>query len=352
VKFANVNTPSRRRFCDALAGRIPDRVPYFDTEFGVSHVRAVLGQEAAGTTAELDATRYAEFAREVGVDALCYSWIWPVGRVYRPDSTGRLQYVDGSIKSARDFGQITGPDVDAACRRLEALARAAEAADLALVLSMSPPYKLAKTAVGYEDFLLNAADNEAFLLELTQRLTDRLMPAVERLLGFPLDAFLCPGDLCCKSGPMLSPESIARLWTPSTTRFLQPFHDRGVPVIIHMDGDFHPILDTILSVRPAALHPFEHAGELDIFAVKQTIGDRVTLMGNVDLGGVLSFGTPGEVREAVRELIARAAPGGRYVCGSSHEVSDAVPVANFRAMVEAVHEFGEYGGDERGKGGK
>jgi uroporphyrinogen-III decarboxylase len=336
----STNASCRQRFTDTLKGRPTDRVPYFDFAFSARHVEAVLGPGRGRETNALDVEDYAAFAEAVGLDFLYYSWIWPVGRVYRQDSDGKSHYVNGSIKSAADFGQITPPVLDPALRRLEALSKAADRHGLALVLGVSPPYKLAKTAVGYEDYLIRTLDDQSFLLELDHRLADHNARAMDAFMAFPLDALVYPGDLCCNTGPMLSPESIRSLWLDSTRTFVAPFKARGIPTILHMDGDFSSILDLMMTVAPDALHPFEVCGALDIYKVKRQIGDRVTLIGNIDLGTTLSFGSPDEVRASVREHMERLAPGGRYMCGSSHEISEAVPVENFRALVEAVREFG------------
>lgn len=336
----STNTTSRQHFNDVLAGQLTDRVPYFDFAFSARHVEHVLGPGRGCDTNTLDPEDYAVFAEAVGLEFLYYSWVWPVGRVYRRDSEGRSHYVDGSIKSAADFGQITPPVLAPALRRMEALAAAADRHGLALVLGVSPPYKLAKTAVGYEDYLIRTLDDRPFLLELDHRLAEHNARAMETFMQFPLDALLYPGDLCCNTGPMLSPEAIVELWLDSTRTFVAPFKARRIPTILHMDGDFSRILDLMLAVEPDALHPFEVCGALDIYETKRRIGDRVTLMGNIDLNTTLPFGTPDDVRAAVREHIERLAPGGRYMCGSSHEISDAVPAANFRALFEAVREYG------------
>jgi uroporphyrinogen decarboxylase len=45
-----------------------------------------------------------------------------------------------------------------------------------------------------------------------------------------------------------------------------------------------------------------------------------------------------EVRQRIRDI----APGGGYCVGSSNTVTEYVPVANFRAMIEATLRWGAY----------
>ena len=81
---------------------------------------------------------------------------------------------------------------------------------------------------------------------------------------------------------------------------------------------------------------------MDIAAVKRQYGDRLALLGNLDLGYTMTRGTPAEVRQAVRELMRDVAPGGGYLLGSANSITNYVPLENFRAMLAAGREFGRY----------
>ena len=65
-------------------------------------------------------------------------------------------------------------------------------------------------------------------------------------------------------------------------------------------------------------------------------------MGNIDLAGLLVYGTPQEVREDTKRHIEKLASGGGYIVGSSHSITDDVPPENYRAMIEATWEYGRY----------
>ena len=159
---------------------------------------------------------------------------------------------------------------------------------------------------------------------------------LERLLAFPVDAFFLAGSICTGSGPMLSPGMLETWWAPGIRRFLRPVIERNLPVILHMDGDFSPIAELLLTLPIDALHPFEVTGGLDIFDFHERHGQRVTLWGNIDLSGVLTRGTPEAVAADARDHIARLNRWGRYILGSSHEIAADVPVENFLALVRSV----------------
>jgi hypothetical protein len=76
-----------------------------------------------------------------------------------------------------------------------------------------------------------------------------------------------------------------------------------------------------------------------IHGYKQRWGDRLTLCGNMDCAGVLSQGTPADAARDTLEHLDTLSVGGGYICGSSHDVDDNMPLENLRAMAETVARY-------------
>ena len=74
----------------------------------------------------------------------------------------------------------------------------------------------------------------------------------------------------------------------------------------------------------------QHLGRL-----KRLYGDRTTLLGNMDCGNLLSFGTPDEVARATVECIDAGWGEGGHILTASNAITASVPVANYLAMVNA-----------------
>jgi uroporphyrinogen decarboxylase len=143
------------------------------------------------------------------------------------------------------------------------------------------------------------------------------------------------------TGLIFPPGFIEAEWFPRTDRILEPVRKKGLPILMHCCGNLTDVIPLALRLGVHALHPFQPSAN-DIFAVKEKYGDRLTLVGNMDIAGVLAFGTPDEVIVDTREHIERLGTDGRYVCGSSHSIIDAVPPENFLAMVDACHTYGVF----------
>jgi uroporphyrinogen decarboxylase len=81
---------------------------------------------------------------------------------------------------------------------------------------------------------------------------------------------------------------------------------------------------------------------MDIVQLKKQYGDRITLMGNLDCGELLTNGKPGQIVAETRRIIRHVSPGGAHIFGSSNSIHDAVPVDNLMVMLDAVRCYGQY----------
>lgn len=72
---------------------------------------------------------------------------------------------------------------------------------------------------------------------------------------------------------------------------------------------------------------------------KEKYGDKLCLIGNIDLDYIMTFASPEEVRENVRQTIRNAAGGSGFILSTCNILVDIVPVENAFAMYETAEEF-------------
>jgi len=172
---------------------------------------------------------------------------------------------------------------------------------------------------------------------MLDRYTDWTVAVLDEYQKLNFDFVLCGDDVAHKTGPFMSPGVFRDMFWPRMKRVADAIR---VPWIQHCDGDLMPIMKDWLALGMNAIHPIE-PGAMDIFALKRRFGHRLCLCGNFDIN-ILSLGTPEETWEEVRHKMAALMPGGRYVAASSTSIPFYVKPENFRAMVEAIGEFGRY----------
>jgi len=81
-------------------------------------------------------------------------------------------------------------------------------------------------------------------------------------------------------------------------------------------------------------------GDVDLEKVKNDIGDRVCLKGNIDLLNVIKRGTPELIREKVKEAIQIASPGGGFILSTSDSIREGTPLENVKTYFKAAREYG------------
>lgn len=89
------------------------------------------------------------------------------------------------------------------------------------------------------------------------------------------------------------------------------------------------------------LQSLEPTANVDLALVKKKVGDKICLLGNIDVGEVLTTGTKQDVFDAVKYAIKTAGPGGGFMVSPTN-MHQGVNPQNLRWMVEATHEYGNY----------
>ncbi len=141
-----------------------------------------------------------------------------------------------------------------------------------------------------------------------------------------------------------SPEIWREVFKPWIKAGIDLTHDYGAFYTYFDNGWIMPLLpdlaeigvDIVCSLAPPP------TGDVNLREAIQLVGDQICLWGYVDVIEVMYRGTPAEVRKAVRQAIAVAAPKGGFILGNSDSFMFETPQENIKAFFEAAHEFGHY----------
>jgi uroporphyrinogen decarboxylase len=119
-------------------------------------------------------------------------------------------------------------------------------------------------------------------------------------------------------------------------------HSFGLKNIFHSDGNIKPIIPELIQAGADALAPIDTGAGLDLAKLKAEFGHKIAFVGGIDLG-MISAGSPGDVRNATLCALKEAGPGGGFILGSSsEELYETLPEENILTMWNTAHEFGQY----------
>lgn len=333
----------RERVLTALSRKEPDRVPY--CELGIDRA---LGERLMGwgrpvsQATNLEANTYSveeakALAAFLHLDNISYVLRAPVYAEKEAGQDGRLFYGEGLIKGEADLPLLRLPDPydDALYAQAEQFVRqkGEYAAWFVTRIGIFPTM----LSLGTENFCLALYDNRAFVETVLDRYCDWIAVVAERVCRLGFDVFASTDDMAFNTAPFFSPKVFRDLVLPRYRRVAQKI---SLPWIIHSDGNLLPFVDDLLSLGIAGLHPNEK-GAMDIRAMKRQYGDRLCLLGNVDLN-LLGMGSPEAVEAEVRELIRDVGPGGGYIVTSGNSLAGYLLPGNVLALSRAVQKYGRY----------
>ncbi len=334
---------SRERVLTALCRKQPDRVPY--CELGVDRALAqrLMGWGTpANQAANLEANAYTvdeakTLAAFLGLDNISYVLRAPVYAKKEAGQDGRLFYGEGLIKSEADLPllQLPDPSDDALYAEAEQFIR--QKGDYSAWFVTRIGIFPTMLSMGTENFCVALYDDRPFIEIVLDRYCDWIVVVAERVCQLGFDVFASTDDMAFNTAPFFSPHVFRDLVLPRYQRVAKKI---TLPWIIHSDGNVLPFVDDLLSVGIAGLHPNEK-GAMDIRAMKRTYGDRLCLLGNVDLN-VLGMGSPEAVDREVRELIRDVGPGGGYIVTSGNSLAAYLLPENVLALSKAVQKYGSY----------
>lgn len=318
--------PRERLLC-ALALEEPDRVPYWEYSIDDGIVEALVGRRLTPK----------EVCRQFDRVDLEF-WRKPPIFSRRDAADARREFVGaGLIRTRADLDLMVMPDPAPAEQIEKARAMVADKQEYALGLIIDTGPNPTMLSMGYDGFSYALADDPGLVHEVMNRYVEWILTVLGEFQGLGFDWIGSGDDLAFKTGPFFSPAIFREFFMPGMRRVADAIE---LPWIFHSDGNLMPILDDLLALGIDALNPIEPMA-MDIFELKREYGDRLCLVGNIDVDN-LSRGTPESVREEVRRKIHALAPGGGYVASSSNTIPEYVKPENFAAMIQAIRDFGAY----------
>jgi uroporphyrinogen decarboxylase len=192
------------------------------------------------------------------------------------------------------------------------------------------------------EFSEKVADRPQDVKDDAARMVDRALACAEgyRRHGV-LDGFALCSDYCLNTGPFFRPAMFDEFVTPYLARLIAGYREMGFYAIKHTDGNIMPILDSLVSARPHALHSIDPQGGVDIAEVKRRVGKKVCLIGNVSCA-MLDTGTDEQVVESARYALKHGMPGGGYVFATSNCIYTGMPLGRYDLMLDVWRREGVY----------
>jgi uroporphyrinogen decarboxylase len=198
------------------------------------------------------------------------------------------------------------------------------------------PTDVAGLSLGYDTlmrFIYKKPQLVHHLMEVATETIIRYLHAFEEI-GGKFHRFQIADD----SLAFFSPKHFIEFSLPYLQKIFKEFNSYAVG-ILHCDTNSTHLLDIISDV---GMHVFNFGPEMDISLVKQKVGDKACIMGNIDPLHIVRKKTTEEVYDEAKRIIEIGKSGGGFIMTMGSGTARGTPSENIDAIYEAVKECGRY----------
>jgi uroporphyrinogen decarboxylase len=196
-------------------------------------------------------------------------------------------------------------------------------------------------AIGFVDFTKLVYENPQFIKRVVEFQTDFYLRYLEGVMQSGVEIVLGGDDLGQKTGPLMRPDLIEKLYGESYRRVADLVHSYGRKFVFHSCGKIYQFLNKFVDWGFDGIITMEPTADMDLGRVREQVGHELVLIGNLDVSHLLVKGTRDEIDAAVKKAIQDAARGGGYILSAAHS-HPYVDATRLQWMVESAHEHGRY----------
>ena len=197
-----------------------------------------------------------------------------------------------------------------------------------------------------DGFLMLLATDPGKVHAFLDKIVEMYLANLEAFLGAvggAIDVILFGDDLGMQSGPQISPAMYREYFKPRHELMWRRAKElASVKVMLHCCGGVRELMPDLIDAGLDAMNPVQiSCAGMGAQGLKDDFGGAMVFWGGgCDTQQVLLNGTPGQVREHVKEQVDVLHPGGGFVFQQVHNILVGVPPENVVAMFDAVNATG------------
>lgn len=208
--------------------------------------------------------------------------------------------------------------------------------DYDISAGLTGPFSQIAFLMGVERVLVAMREEPEALKAATEKRVRLALDWAEEMAGLGAPSVWIGEGVASSS--LISPRQYEEFVLPYEQRVAARLRELGVPSVLHICGKATRMLE---SMARSGCDCFEADWQVDLSEAKATIGDRMSIKGNLHTTALV-HDEPQKVFEAARDAIQKAKSGGGFILSSGCALGRDTPPANVEAMARAAREFGGY----------
>ncbi len=198
--------------------------------------------------------------------------------------------------------------------------------------------------LGLENLSMAIYEEPELLEELIRISTDYWTQIGLKLIEAGCTALYVANDMGMNGRTLISPAQLREFFFPAMRRQFKAWKGAGGRILLHSCGNVDAVLEDLADSGIDAINNIQVSAGMNLASVKRRIGDRVTIVGNVDATGVMCQPNQSKIAEAIRQVIDTAGGDGGLIIATDHSFHEGVPIENVRFFIDKARELGRFEG--------
>lgn len=195
-------------------------------------------------------------------------------------------------------------------------------------------------SLGYVTFAKELRKPTGLLEQTIDELHKVNIEICKRLLDIDSEMVIAfTDDIAQKGRLMISPKQFQKYYLPRYKELFKMIHKRGGRTMIHTDGKIDELIPYYIEMGLDLLQCLEPAAGVDIIALNEQYGDKISWNGNIDVSVLLWQGTPNEVRNQCEKIIKAVAPSNNLVFGPCTDIMAFHPIENIEILYNTANAY-------------
>ena len=248
-----------------------------------------------------------------------------------------LSLSDALVELKLPTAEVTDADV----RQVkEAVEEAGE--EIAVFGSTRSAFGFLFIALGFENLTFAMYDEPELLMEIIEAADAFWTKLGLKLIEAGCTALYVANDMGMNGSTLISPDQLREFFFPSLKKQISAWKAAGGKVLYHSCGNVDAVLEDLADMQIDALNNIQVRAGMDLKSVKERIGDRVTLVGNVDATDILCGQDKAAIEAAIRQVVETAGYDGGLIIATDHSFHKGMPEENVLFFLEKAKEIGAF----------
>lgn len=197
------------------------------------------------------------------------------------------------------------------------------------------------TFLGIENCWANLGLEPELMTAWFDRYADWLCELVDSCLEAGVDIITLSDDWGSNQNMLFSPRMWRKMIKPYAARVVDHARERGLPVNLHSDGYILNVIDDVIEMGYASMHPVQESAGMEPTKIKADYGDKIVVYGSLDVVDGLYSHEGEALDQYITDRFEIYAPGGGFIFNTGHFVQPDIPVERLKRAYTLVNELAQ-----------